>query len=86
MEISAAWEKTVKVREITSPVSPHRYHRQFIEVATEYFLGDEALRRQLHSNLADYFLGKWAAGKEKPFHYPSYLVKKLVRAGLLFPD
>ena len=40
------------------------YHRQFIEVATDRYLG---ARQELHSKLADYFLGKWSNGAQKPY-------------------
>ncbi|KAL3313323.1 NACHT domain- and WD repeat-containing protein 1 [Cichlidogyrus casuarinus] len=53
------------------------YHRQFIEAAHDYFLSDTQFRKQIHSNMADYFLGVWA-GRKKPFQFPQYLVKKLV--------
>ncbi|PAA48787.1 hypothetical protein BOX15_Mlig021732g1 [Macrostomum lignano] len=52
------------------------YHRQFIEVAQEYFLSDEKTRRDIHSIMADYFLGLWS-GRRKKFVYPAYLRKKL---------
>ena len=61
-----------------------RYHRQFIEVAQEYFLGEESFKRLIHSRMADYFLGLWGGGKKKPFRYPSRLVKKLVRLRFQF--
>lgn len=40
------------------------YHRQFIEVATDRYLRNQA---DVHSKLADYFLGKWANGAGKPY-------------------
>ncbi|CAH8855817.1 unnamed protein product [Trichobilharzia szidati] len=52
------------------------YHRQFIEAAQDYYLSDINYRRRIHSNIADYFLGKWA-GVKKPFYYPKYLAAKL---------
>nr|VZI26146.1 unnamed protein product [Spirometra erinaceieuropaei] len=52
------------------------YHRQFTEVANEYFFSDESYRQKIHSLLADYFLGTWI-GKKKTFMYPPYMVKKL---------
>ncbi|VDL97373.1 unnamed protein product [Schistocephalus solidus] len=52
------------------------YHRQFIEVANEYFFSDEDYRQKIHSLLADYFLGTWT-GIKKTFKYPAYMVKKL---------
>ena len=42
------------------------YHRQFIEAARERYLGtDQAVG--LHSNMSEYFLGKWSDGAKKPF-------------------
>ena len=41
------------------------YHRQFIELATDRYLG--AWPADVHSKLADYFLGKWSNGAEKPY-------------------
>ncbi|KAH8870836.1 NACHT domain- and WD repeat-containing protein 1 [Schistosoma japonicum] len=52
------------------------YHRQFIEAAQDYYLSDTNHKRKIHSNIADYFLGKWA-GVKKPFQYPKYLAVKL---------
>lgn len=40
------------------------YHRQFIEVATDRYLGAQ---KDVHSKLADYFLGKWSNGSGKPY-------------------
>lgn len=40
------------------------YHRQFIEVATDRYLKAQP---EVHSKLADYFLGKWSNGAEKPY-------------------
>lgn len=34
------------------------YHRQFREVAEEYFLGDAAFEEEIHSMLVDYFIGR----------------------------
>ncbi|CAL8080693.1 unnamed protein product [Calicophoron daubneyi] len=53
------------------------YHRQFIEAAQEHYLFDLSFRRQIHYNMADYFLGKWS-GKKKKFECPRYLVTKLL--------
>ncbi|CAH8560665.1 unnamed protein product [Heterobilharzia americana] len=52
------------------------YHRQFIEAAQDYYLSDISYRRKIHSNIADYFLGKWV-GVKKTFYYPEYLAAKL---------
>ena len=42
------------------------YHRQFIEVAQERYLGaNQAVG--IHSNISEYFLGKWSDGTKKPF-------------------
>lgn len=42
------------------------YHRQFIETARERYLGAEKAV-EIHSNMSDYFLGKWSGGVKKPF-------------------
>ena len=42
------------------------YHRQFIEVARERYLGPEE-SIGIHSNMSEYFLGKWSGGVKKPF-------------------
>ena len=41
------------------------YHRQFVEVAAERYLGTKEV--VIHSRLADFFLGTWSAGTAKPF-------------------
>uniref|UniRef100_A0A1I8JC45 NACHT domain-containing protein n=1 Tax=Macrostomum lignano TaxID=282301 RepID=A0A1I8JC45_9PLAT len=55
------------------------YHRQFWEVATDYFFADAT-----HSRLSDYFLGVWA-GRPKPFRCPAKLATKLARKGTAPP-
>ena len=42
------------------------YHRQFIEVARERYL-DVEQAIGIHSNMSEYFLGKWSGGVKKPF-------------------
>ena len=42
------------------------YHRQFIEVARERYLGTKQAVN-IHSNMSEYFLGKWSDGARKPF-------------------
>lgn len=42
------------------------YHRQFIEVARERYLGAKQAVG-IHSNISEYFLGKWSDGTKKPF-------------------
>ncbi|XP_032219851.2 uncharacterized protein LOC5519197 [Nematostella vectensis] len=42
------------------------YHRQFIEIATERYLGEQQSIK-LHANMAEYFLGTWSDGKKKTF-------------------
>ena len=42
------------------------YHRQFIEVARERYLTEKQANK-IHSNMSDYFLGKWSGGAKKPF-------------------
>uniref|UniRef100_H2Y0Z1 Uncharacterized protein n=1 Tax=Ciona intestinalis TaxID=7719 RepID=H2Y0Z1_CIOIN len=40
------------------------YHRQFIEVARQRYLGSD-VKEKVHQNIAEYFLGKWSDGKKK---------------------
>ena len=42
------------------------YHRQFIETARERYLKPE-IATKIHETMADYFLGKWSGGVQKPF-------------------
>ena len=42
------------------------YHRQFIEVSRQRYL-QQPQSSTVHSNIAEYFLGKWSDGKKKPF-------------------
>ncbi|PAA49519.1 hypothetical protein BOX15_Mlig013297g3 [Macrostomum lignano] len=56
------------------------YHRQFWEVATDYFFADVEHAKATHSRLSDYFLGVWA-GRPKPFRCPAKLASKLARKG-----
>ena len=41
------------------------YHRQFIEVATDRYLGGK--KEDVHFKLADFFTGKWSNGSAKPY-------------------
>ncbi|XP_062599748.1 NACHT domain- and WD repeat-containing protein 1-like, partial [Saccostrea cucullata] len=43
------------------------YHRQFWEAAEDRYTKDESTQHQLHTGLADYFLGRWAENTPKPF-------------------
>ncbi|XP_070561115.1 NACHT domain- and WD repeat-containing protein 1-like [Ptychodera flava] len=43
------------------------YHRQFIETAADRYVGDERTKKYLHTRLAEYFLGTWANGVNKPY-------------------
>ncbi|CAH1788164.1 unnamed protein product [Owenia fusiformis] len=43
------------------------YHRQFVEAAGERYCSNPDEVRLMHSNIADFFLGKWQDGKAKPF-------------------
>ncbi|CAH1801103.1 unnamed protein product [Owenia fusiformis] len=47
------------------------YHRQFIEVAKKLYLSD-SVKKNVHSELADMFLGVWSNGKKKEL----YLTKR----------
>ena len=42
------------------------YHRQFIESARERYLTEDQ-EKKTHTNMSDYFLGKWSSGVKKPF-------------------
>lgn len=42
------------------------YHRQFIEVSRERYLQEQDAVN-IHSSMAEYFLGTWSAGKKKAF-------------------
>lgn len=52
------------------------YHRQFFETAEKRYLSNAEERRNIHSRMADYYLGKWY-GVEKPFLYTATQMKKL---------
>lgn len=45
------------------------YHRQFVEASVERYFRNLNFVEETHSLLADYFLGVWGGGKEKPFQY-----------------
>ncbi|ELT98013.1 hypothetical protein CAPTEDRAFT_204559 [Capitella teleta] len=45
------------------------YHRQYQEAAHKRFLKNANYIKELHSKLADYFSGKWGAGRKKPYSY-----------------
>ena len=45
------------------------YHRQFIEAARERYFKNLNYVSEIHSNIAEYFLGIWGGGKPKPFEY-----------------
>ncbi|XP_060064911.1 NACHT and WD repeat domain-containing protein 2-like [Ylistrum balloti] len=45
-------------------------------VAENRYLSDEKFSKQLHSNIADYYMGKWSGARKKPFHYPSVILTK----------
>lgn len=44
------------------------YHRQFIEASSERYFKNINFLNEIHSNIADYFVGIWG-GKPKPFEY-----------------
>ena len=58
------------------------YHRQFYEVCKKRYLSDKNLQVQFHSDMADYYLGKWY-GIKKPFKYTQEQMKKI---GVSSPD
>ena len=45
-------------------------HRQFIEVAKARYLNEDSKRHDIHSTLADYYLGTWAS-RGKPYRRPA---------------
>ncbi|XP_060597437.1 NACHT and WD repeat domain-containing protein 2-like [Ruditapes philippinarum] len=45
------------------------YHRQFIEAAKQRYFKNLNYASEIHSNIAEYFLGMWGGGKPKPFEY-----------------
>ncbi|KAL4236659.1 hypothetical protein ACF0H5_005044 [Mactra antiquata] len=47
------------------------YHRQFIESAQVRYCSNEDLNKKLHAAIADFFSGRWANGKKKPYTTPS---------------
>ena len=52
------------------------YHRQFLEAAHTRYLSDDKFEEQIHSALAEYFIGTWH-NKTKPYTYSASQVKKL---------
>ncbi len=52
----------------TGTAVPSQELRQFIEAARERYFRNINFLNEIHSNLADYFLGIWG-GKSKPFVY-----------------
>ncbi|ELT99708.1 hypothetical protein CAPTEDRAFT_120102, partial [Capitella teleta] len=45
------------------------YHRQFIEASKERYFRNVNFVSEVHDELAEYFLGTWGGGREKPFIY-----------------
>ncbi|WAR13694.1 NWD2-like protein [Mya arenaria] len=58
------------------------YHRQFFETAKKRYLSDKVYKQEIHSLMADYYLGKWY-GIKKPFRYTPEQMKKI---GITSPD
>ena len=52
------------------------YHRQFIEATKEKYLKDIHFSNMIHSNMVDYFIGRWGGGKAKPFEYTEHQKKR----------
>ena len=52
------------------------YHRQFIETAKKRYLSDATFKCEIHSLMADYYLGKWYSVK-KPFKYTMEQMKRV---------
>lgn len=48
------------------------YHRQFIEAARERYFKNVNYVSEIHSNIAEYFLGIWGGGRPKPFEYTEH--------------
>lgn len=68
-------QKYIVDKEIDETRVTFWYHRQFIEASQERYLKDENFAAEIHSNLADYFLGKWF-NVSKPFRYTAEQAKK----------
>lgn len=62
-------------REVDDITVFYWYHRQFIEAAQARYLSDDKFEDQIHSLLADYFMGAWY-DKTKPFTYTPQQMKK----------
>ncbi|KAG1650116.1 NACHT and WD repeat domain-containing protein 2 [Nymphon striatum] len=45
------------------------YHRQFREAAEERYFKNPTIINYFHSCLAEYFMGTWGGGEEKPFKF-----------------
>ena len=45
------------------------HHRQFVEAAERRYLHSLTTKHKIHSDLADYFSGRWAGKTSKPFQY-----------------
>ncbi|XP_074652791.1 NACHT and WD repeat domain-containing protein 2-like [Tubulanus polymorphus] len=56
-------------REANGVLAVYWYHQEFINVTSQRYLADKNFRRLVHSNIADYLLGVWSDGREKPFTY-----------------
>ncbi|XP_045162803.2 NACHT and WD repeat domain-containing protein 2-like [Mercenaria mercenaria] len=52
------------------------YHRQFFETAEKCYLSEEKFKQEIHSLMADYYLGKWV-GVKKPFRYTPQQMKRV---------
>lgn len=68
-------QKYIVDKEIDETRVTFWYHRQFIEASQERYLKDGNFSAEIHSNLADYFLGKWF-NVPKPFRYTAEQAKK----------
>ena len=51
-------------------------HQQFEAATRERYFSSQDTVRHLHTCLADFFLGKWAGGREKPFNYTQHQRQK----------
>lgn len=68
----------VTERDVDETTVFHWYHHHFATIATQRYLSQcEETANEIHSNMADLFLGKWSRMKRKPFVYNDQLARKL---------
>ena len=64
-------------REVDETTVMYWYHQQFIIAAKERYLSNPDTMRDIHSNLSDFFLGKWSRLRQKSFKYEQFLATRL---------